>query len=263
MLGLGYLYPVDRIRGALAAVMKHNFRENFGGFKQVRGDISRRRRRAADVHLAAQRPAEALHRLRRRGVDRHRVCRRRAMLYEDMLGPARRIVKMARSRYDGRRRDGLNSGPGGNPYNELECGKFYARAMSSWSLLIACQGLVLEGPRDAGLQAEMAAGGPSHVLHSGGRLGAVRPATCVRPPDRADRGPARPAAAEGVSVRVGRDTALPTATVTVASRPVRATPRRDGTEVRLALEGEVTVAEGETVRSCSPADPTSRVDGEV
>ncbi len=41
----------------------------------------------------------------------------------------------------------MNSGPGGNPFNELECGKFYARAMSSWSLLIAAQGLVLEGPR--------------------------------------------------------------------------------------------------------------------
>ena len=53
---------------------------------------------------------------------------------------------MARSRYDGRRRDGLNSGPGGNPYNELECGKFYARALSSWSLLIASQGQILEGP---------------------------------------------------------------------------------------------------------------------
>ena len=25
---------------------------------------------------------------------------------------------------DGRLREGLNSGPGGNPFNELECGKF-------------------------------------------------------------------------------------------------------------------------------------------
>ena len=70
-----------------------------------------------------------------------------AMIYEGLVEQARRIVRMARSRYDGRRRDGLNSGPGGNPFNELECGKFYARAMSSWSLLIASQGLVLEGPK--------------------------------------------------------------------------------------------------------------------
>ena len=70
-----------------------------------------------------------------------------AMIYEGLIDAARQIVRMARSRYDGRRRDGLNSGPGGNPFNELECGKFYARAMSSWSLLIASQGLVLEGPQ--------------------------------------------------------------------------------------------------------------------
>ena len=68
------------------------------------------------------------------------------MIFEGMIAEARRIVKVARGRYDGRLREGLAAGPGGNPYNELECGKFYARAMSSWSLLIACQGLVLDGP---------------------------------------------------------------------------------------------------------------------
>ncbi len=36
------------------------------------------------------------------------------------------IVRMARSRYDGRRR---------NPFNEYECGHFYARALSSYGLL--------------------------------------------------------------------------------------------------------------------------------
>jgi hypothetical protein len=35
--------------------------------------------------------------------------------------------------------------------------------------------------------------------------------------------------------------------VTLASRAVRATVRRDGAEVRLALDGEVTVAEGEAL----------------
>jgi hypothetical protein len=36
------------------------------------------------------------------------------------------IVRAARGRYDGRAR---------NPFNEYECGSFYARAMSSWALL--------------------------------------------------------------------------------------------------------------------------------
>ena len=40
----------------------------------------------------------------------------------------------------------FGSGPGGNPFCELECGRFYARALSSWSLLLASQGFVCDGP---------------------------------------------------------------------------------------------------------------------
>ena len=72
-----------------------------------------------------------------------------AMIYEGLIAEARQVVRMARSRYDGRLRDGLNSGPGGNPFNELECGKFYARAMSSWSLLIASPGAGARRPAGA------------------------------------------------------------------------------------------------------------------
>jgi len=41
------------------------------------------------------------------------------------------IVRLARSRYDGRVR---------NPFNEYECGHWYARALSSYGLLAACSG---------------------------------------------------------------------------------------------------------------------------
>ena len=41
------------------------------------------------------------------------------------------IVRTARSRYDGRVR---------NPFNEYECGHWYARAMSSYALLQALSG---------------------------------------------------------------------------------------------------------------------------
>jgi hypothetical protein len=68
------------------------------------------------------------------------------MLWEGMVDEAVHLVNTTRSRYDGRRRDGVNSGPGGNPFNELECGKFYARAMSSFGLLLAAQGLMVDTP---------------------------------------------------------------------------------------------------------------------
>ncbi|MBP5274538.1 MAG: hypothetical protein ILO36_06350 [Abditibacteriota bacterium] len=45
---------------------------------------------------------------------------------------ALRITEIARKRFDGERR---------NPYDEYECGHFYARAMASWQLLSAFSGV--------------------------------------------------------------------------------------------------------------------------
>jgi hypothetical protein len=47
------------------------------------------------------------------------------------------LLRAVRDRYDGRYY---------NPFQELECGGFYARALSSWSLLLAAQGFLHEGP---------------------------------------------------------------------------------------------------------------------
>ncbi|MEM2885694.1 MAG: GH116 family glycosyl hydrolase, partial [Thermoproteota archaeon] len=49
------------------------------------------------------------------------------MIYEGMVEEALTMVKAARDRYDGEKR---------NPWNEVECGDHYARAMSSWALLL-------------------------------------------------------------------------------------------------------------------------------
>jgi len=147
MLGLGYLFPRDRVRRALQSVMKHNMKDNFVGFTQAP------RRYIPDdeggllmcTWPKGGRPdpftiySDEVW----TGIEYSTAG---LMIYEGMIDEARRIVRTARSRYDGRLRPELNSGPGGNPFNELECGKFYARAMSSWSLLIASQGLVLDGP---------------------------------------------------------------------------------------------------------------------
>lgn len=147
-LNLGYLYPPEQVRSALGAIMRYNFRTNFRGFTQTP------RRYVLDdeggllicTWPRGGRPnpfivyADEVW----TGIE---YAVSGLMVYEGMIDQARRIVATARGRYDGRLRPGLNSGPGGNPFNELECGKFYARAMSSWSLLLACQGLVLDGPK--------------------------------------------------------------------------------------------------------------------
>lgn len=245
MLNLGYLYPADRVRSALSAVMKYNFVEKIAGIPQ------RPRRYVPDdeggllmcTWPQGGRPdpfilyADEVW----TGIEYSTAG---AMVYEGMLDEARKVVRMARSRYDGRLREGLNSGPGGNPYNELECGKFYARAMSSWSLLIASQGLVLDGP--SGLL-----GFKPHWQPEDHRSFYSAPegwGLFVQQRVAAQQ-------TERIEVRHGRlrlrelvfsvpEPVAAGAAVTVAGQPVPFTLRQEGDEVRLALAQEVEVAEG-------------------
>lgn len=53
------------------------------------------------------------------------------LILEGLVDEGLTIVKAARSRYDGRTR---------NPWNEYECGSYYARAMSSYALLASLSG---------------------------------------------------------------------------------------------------------------------------
>ncbi len=249
MLDLGYLYPPDRVHQALEAVMKHNFRRDFHGFRQDP------RRYVVDdeggllictwPHNDRPQPFILYADEVWTGIEYSTAG---AMVYEGLIEPARQIVRTARSRYDGRERKDLNSGPGGNPFNELECGKFYARAMSSWSLLLASQGQVLDGPQGLlgfkprwqpedhrsfytapeawGLFVQQRQGRQQteriEVRH--GRL-RLRELIFELPPDAPD------AKAE----------------VSVAGRPLPFTSRQNGKEIRLTLEQECLANEGETI----------------
>jgi uncharacterized protein (DUF608 family) len=59
------------------------------------------------------------------------------LIYEGFVEEGLRIVKGVRDRYDGTKR---------NPWDEVECGHHYARAMSSWSLLLALSGFEYSAP---------------------------------------------------------------------------------------------------------------------
>ncbi|MGH7981294.1 MAG: GH116 family glycosyl hydrolase, partial [Limisphaerales bacterium] len=65
------------------------------------------------------------------------------MIYEGFLEEGFSIAKGARDRYDGVPRSPIPR----NPWCEIECGGHYARAMSSWSLLLALSGWKYDGPR--------------------------------------------------------------------------------------------------------------------
>jgi hypothetical protein len=59
------------------------------------------------------------------------------LIYEDMVQEGLSMVEAVRARYNGTRR---------NPWDEVECGHHYARAMSSWSLLLALSGFGYSAP---------------------------------------------------------------------------------------------------------------------
>jgi non-lysosomal glucosylceramidase len=59
------------------------------------------------------------------------------LIYSGQVAEGLALVQGVRDRYDGRRR---------NPWNEVECGSHYARALSSWSLLLALSGVSFAAP---------------------------------------------------------------------------------------------------------------------
>ncbi len=248
-LNLGYLYPRERVRSALAAIVKYNLRKNFRGFTQ------RPRRYVIDSEGGllmctwphGGRPDPFIRYADEvwTGIE-YAVAG--ALVYEGMIDEARRIVATARGRYDGVLREGLNSGPGGNPFNELECGKFYARAMSSWALLLASQGQVLDGP--AGIIGFKPRWRPHD--HRSFFTGPECWGLFVQRRGQREQ-------LERIEVRHGRLVvrelvfAVPegarrlSAEVRVGGRPVRARVARNGAEVRLALRREAVVGEGSAV----------------
>ncbi len=254
-LGLGYLYPPDRVRRAMESVFRYNFRRNFAGFRQM----PRRYVIDSDGGLLIctwpkqDRPepfvlyADEVW----TGIE---YAAAGLMVFEGLIEPARHIVRIARNRYDGRRRDGLNSGPGGNPFNELECGKFYARALSGWSLLIACQGQLLDGP--AGLLGFKPRWQPAD--HRSFFTAPEGWGLFIQQRDGAVQ-------RERIEVRHGRlrlrtlvfelpDAAGdPEAVVRLGAKAVPAAAHRSGLEIRLDLPETLEVAEGQAVEvECRP-----------
>jgi non-lysosomal glucosylceramidase len=59
------------------------------------------------------------------------------LIYEGKIEEGLAIVRGVRNRHDGERR---------NPWNEFECGHHYARALSSWGLLLALSGVRYSAP---------------------------------------------------------------------------------------------------------------------
>ncbi|MHC4983413.1 MAG: GH116 family glycosyl hydrolase [Planctomycetota bacterium] len=150
-LNLGWVYPRQRVRKAMESLLRYNFHSDFTGRPQ------RPRKFVADGDAGMQMitwprggrpPANHTMRYADEVMSGFEYAAAATMIQCGLLREGFAVVKAAHDRYDGRLRTGLRPGPGtsGNPFGDDECGRFYARTMSSWSLLLACQGFVCDSP---------------------------------------------------------------------------------------------------------------------
>jgi hypothetical protein len=132
LLGLGHLLEPEHVRGAAKAIVEHNFRTNFRGFEQKprvyctdddQGLLICTWPNGGRPDVVTQYSDEIW-----TGIE-YAVAG--VLLQAGEPDLALKVISAVRERYDGRKQ---------NPWNDIECGDHYARAMSSWGLLEAASG---------------------------------------------------------------------------------------------------------------------------
>lgn len=138
VVGLGYVLPPDEVQTALGSIFKYNWKPSLAGHESVQRTYALNDE--AGLLLCTWprggRPkfpfpyADEVW----TGIE-YQVAAH--LIYEGMLDEGLSIVKGVRDRHDGVAR---------NPWNEFECGHHYARAMASWSLILALSGYLYNAP---------------------------------------------------------------------------------------------------------------------
>ncbi|MHB9035531.1 MAG: GH116 family glycosyl-hydrolase [Armatimonadota bacterium] len=156
-LDLGWLYPKEHVRTALLSLFKNNFHGDFYNITQTP-------RKFVDENDAGMqmitwpyggRPdSEQCTMYVDEVMTGFEYSASAAMIQAGLLREGFTVARAIHDRYDGRLRPNLTAGDNaswgysGNPFGDDECGKFYGRAMSVWSILLACQGFIYDGPAE-------------------------------------------------------------------------------------------------------------------
>lgn len=133
VLGLGYLLPKDRVLQALRAIYAHCWRPDLTGHKHWPRKFADEDEKGLLICTWPRggRPENPILYCDEvwTGIEYHVAA---TMIYEGMVTEGLQLVRGARDRYTGARR---------NPWAEIECGYHYARALSAQSLLTSAAGL--------------------------------------------------------------------------------------------------------------------------
>jgi uncharacterized protein (DUF608 family) len=125
LIGLGHTLPDERIRAALAAVMRYNHNREDG---LVNATYPPGRRPVIHTYRNMQAMAPWT------GIEYSIAS---MMLDFGMIGEAREVVRTIHERH-------LRAG---RFWNHVECGNHYYRAMASWAILLGATGFKVDAPR--------------------------------------------------------------------------------------------------------------------
>jgi uncharacterized protein (DUF608 family) len=141
LTGLGYLLPESKVKKAILAVHRHNFRPSLRGLVNT-GRVYAHQDEGGVLECTwprGGRPkapfpyADEVWTGSEYQVAAH-------LIWEGRVREGLQIVSAVRARHDGERR---------NPFNEPECGNHYVRGLSSWSLLLALSGFRWSAPESS------------------------------------------------------------------------------------------------------------------
>jgi len=243
-VGLGYLYPRSHVHKALQSIWKYNWLADVGPYN------------------AAHKPQRVFARPREAGLlictwpggrylDRG-VCYRNEvwtgieyqlaghMIWENMLSEAMTIVRGIHDRYAPLKR---------NPFNEVECGDHYARALASWGVFTALCGYEYHGPEGhLGFSPRLT---PAH-FRAAFTAAAGWGVFCQ---DRQEDWQRERIALRWGSLKlrslafaVGRDRATRQVDVVLANRHVPATFDQEGDRITIRLTEEICLEKGDMLR---------------
>ncbi len=132
VVGLGRVLPAEHVRRALCSIFEHNWKRGLSTHHSVQRTYALNDE--AGLLLCTwpdggRPPIPFIYADEVWTGIEYQVAAH--LIYEGFIDEGLSIVRGVRDRHDGRRR---------NPWNEFECGDHYARAMASWSLLLALSG---------------------------------------------------------------------------------------------------------------------------
>lgn len=141
LFGLGYLFDEAHVKTALASVFRHNWKADLTGHDNPERVFATEGEPGLIIctwpdgespHLPFVYADEVW-----TGIEYQVAVH---LIGEGMVDEGLSIVRGIRLRYDGRYR---------NPFNEVECGNHYVRAMANWGLVLALAGFTFDAPAKA------------------------------------------------------------------------------------------------------------------